>query len=62
MLNKYNQDITIYGNLIDDFGHHGVYLHGWNVAAGGYSSPAESYVSKNNLVSNNYIVNGGKLL
>lgn len=55
VLNKYSQNNTIYGNLVEDFGYHGIYL----VALGPNKA---GYINKNNLISNNLVRRGGQLI
>ncbi len=59
---KYAQNINIYGNLIENVGFNGVYMHGYIADDGGFASAADAYVNKNNTVSNNRIRNCGKIV
>lgn len=60
-LSNYAQENTIYGNLIENFGLHGVSLwstYGYNAA--NIKSAEQGYINKNNIISNNIIRNGGQ--
>jgi hypothetical protein len=59
LLNRYAQNCSVYGCWIEDAGYVGVNLTGWDFGQGPFASPEESYVNKNNTISNNFIYDCG---
>ncbi len=58
-MNTYTQYNKIIDCTIENTGHHGIYLIGEGLGLGNYSSPAESYHNKYNVISGNKISNTG---
>jgi hypothetical protein len=59
-MNHYVQNCSVYGCWIEDVGSFGIYLNGWQPGLGPFSNAEESYVNKNNLISNNFIHDFGQ--
>jgi hypothetical protein len=62
VLRKHARHNRVTGNLIEDIGYNGVYLSGWYLGEGPFSNPRDAFVNRGNVVSNNRILNGGRLI
>ncbi|MBN2442995.1 MAG: carbohydrate-binding protein, partial [Spirochaetales bacterium] len=56
--NKYAQNIIIRDSRVDNFNLNGISLRGYMPGTGGYADPDDADVNHNNIVQNNFIVNG----
>jgi hypothetical protein len=61
-LNKHAQDCVVENNLIMSAGFVGVYMNGWTIGEGPFTSAAESYVNKGHRIESNFIYDCGKFI
>ncbi|MBN2737483.1 MAG: carbohydrate-binding protein [Spirochaetales bacterium] len=54
------QGLNIRNNRIDQVQANGVFLQGFDIGAGGFATPADSYVSRDNNIVNNFITSFGR--